>query len=175
MKSFPSRLLTVAVSALALSAGIAQAEDKPAGSSKADTFTDWSLHTSTEGGQKVCYAATTVKQPGAGAAKRGASVVYISAWPKDGIKSEISIKLGYAAKTASGASASTGKDMFKLFITSERAYVADATQELKLLEAMKKGSKLTVVATAESGTAVSDVYSLSGISQVLQALAVACP
>ena len=112
---------------------------------------------------------------GAGPAKRDDSFVYISAWPKDGIKSEISIKLGYAAKSVSGAKVAIGKDVFSLFIKDERAFVADATQELKLVDAMKKGSKLTVEATAANGTAVTDTYSLSGITQALQAQAAACP
>jgi Invasion associated locus B (IalB) protein len=151
--------------------GVATAQDTPV----AAPFTDWALHTTGEGGQKLCFAATVLKQPGTGPTKRTDSVLYISAWPKDGIKSEISIKLGYAAKNASGAKATVGKDSFKLFIKDERAYVADATQELKLLDVMKKGAKLVVEATAENGSIVSDTYSLSGITQALQAQAAACP
>lgn len=170
-------ICTLAACLVTLQAGYAAAQGAPpaVAPANADTFTDWSLHTSGEGGQKVCYAATTVKQPGAGPANRSESVVYISAWPKDGIKSEVSIKLGYPAKSAAGVKVSVGSDTFKLFIKSERAFVADATQELKLVEAMKKGSKLTVEATTDNGTVVTDSYSLSGITQALQAQAAACP
>ncbi len=151
--------------------GIADAQGTPG----VTAYADWALHTSRGGDQKLCFAATVVKQPGAGPAKRSDSVLYISAWPKDGIKSEISIKLGYATKNAAGVKASVGKDSFKLFIKDERAYVADATQELKLLDVMKKGALLVVEATAENGTVVTDTYSLSGITQALQAQTAACP
>lgn len=160
----------VATLVSALSAALVLAQDSGAGS-----FSDWVLQTSGDGSEKVCFAATVAKQTGPGPAKRSDSVVYISAWPKDGIKSEISIKLGYAAKSAAGVKVSVGTEQFKLFIKDDRAYVADATQELKLVEAMKKGSKLMVEATAANGTAVADTYSLSGITQALQAQAAACP
>ncbi|MEQ1577788.1 MAG: invasion associated locus B family protein [Hyphomicrobium sp.] len=147
----------------------------PATAAAGNTFSDWVFQTSGEGDQKVCFAATVAKQLGAGAAKRSESVLYISAWPKEGIRSEFSIKLGYPAKAIVGAKVTVGLNKYNLFIKGERAYVSDATLELKLLEAMKKGSKLTVEATAEGGGQVTDTYSLSGISQALQAQAAACP
>lgn len=160
---------------VSLFAGTALAQGNEAATAAANTFGDWVLETSGEGANKVCFIATTAKQLGAGPAKRSASVLYISAWPKDGIKSEISIKLGFVAKAAAGAKVSIGKEAFKLFINDEHAFVADATQELKLAEAMKKGAKLTVEATAQGGGQVIDTYSLSGIGQALQAQAAACP
>lgn len=156
-------------------AGTALAQGNEAATANPTTFSDWVLETSSEGANKFCYIATTAQQLAAGPAKRSASVLYISAWPKDGIKSEISIKLGFVAKAAAGAKVSIGKEVFKLFINNEHAFVSDATQELKLVEAMKKGAKLTVEATAQGGGQVIDTYSLSGIGQALQAQAAACP
>jgi invasion protein IalB len=140
-----------------------------------NSFGDWVLQTSGEGGDRVCYAATVAKQLGSSAENRTESVLYISAWSKDGIKSEISVKLGYPAKAAAGAKITIGAVQFDLFIAGERAYVADATQELKLVDAMKKGSTLTVESTSATGAKVTDTYSLNGIKQALQAQATACP
>ena len=139
------------------------------------TFGDWVLQTTGDGDQKACFAATVAKQLAPGAAKRTESVLYISAWPKDGIKSELSVKLGYAVKAITGARIAIGTNRYNLFIRGERAYVSDATLELKIIETMKKGSKLTVEATGEDGTQVIDTYSLSGMSQALQAQADTCP
>ena len=139
------------------------------------TLSDWVLQTTGEGDLKACFAATVAKELGAGAAKRTDSVLYISAWPKDGIKSELSIKLGYPVKAITGAKLTIGSNKYNLFIKGDRAYVSDATLELKIIEAMKKGSKLTVEATADGGGQVIDTYSLSGIGQALQAQAAACP
>lgn len=135
----------------------------------------WILHQSADASAKICFAATqpTAKEPAG--ANRAKALLYVSAWPKEGVKAEISVKLGYPIKAGSDITVLVGNDTFTLFPKEERAYVADATEELKLIEAMKKGSKLTVQATSERGTATTDTYSLAGLSQALQALAAACP
>ncbi len=142
---------------------------------EAGKFSDWSLNLATEANQKLCFAATLPRTKEPPGANRGKALLYISAWPKDGIKSEVSVKLGYKIKPDSEITVAVGDDTFKLFANDERAFVADATDELKLLEAMKKGSKLTVKATSARGTATTDTYSLSGLGQALQALAQRCP
>ncbi len=43
-----------------------------------------------------------------------------------------------------------------------------------LIEAMKKGSKLTVTSTSSRGTDVTDFYSLSGITAALDAITKEC-
>ena len=53
--------------------------------------------------------------------------------------------------------------------------MADAADEQKLIEAMKKGSKLVVKATSTRGTQTTDTYSLNGLSQAMDAIATACP
>jgi len=135
----------------------------------------WIMHQSADASSKICFAATqpTAKEPAG--ANRAKTLLYVSAWPKEGVKAEISIKLGYPIKTGSDITVTVGNDAFTLFPKEDRAYVADATEELKLIEVMRKGSKLTVQATSERGTATTDTYSLSGLSQALQALAAGCP
>jgi invasion protein IalB len=142
-----------------------------------NTFNDWTLYTEANA-QQVCFLAGLPGVTEPAGLKRDPALLYVSAWPKDGVKAEISVKLGFPAKKASEPvitiqGAATGT--FKLFVKDDRAYVADATQELKLLEAMKKGSKLIVQATSERGTAVVDTYSLAGITAALTALAGGCP
>jgi hypothetical protein len=138
-------------------------------------FGAWSLHKSEGAGQKTCFAITQPKEKLPAAANRAAVVFYISAWPKDGVKSEISVKLGYPIKSGSTVTVAVGEEIFNLSPSTERAFVSDATQELKLIEAMRKGSKMVVQATSERGTATTDTYSLAGLSQALQALTAECP
>jgi invasion protein IalB len=138
-------------------------------------FGNWIVHQNAGEGPKICFAASqpTIKEPAG--ANRAKVVLYVSAWPKEGVKSEISIKLGYKAKADSPITVSVGEDTFKLFAQEDRAYVADATDELKLIEAMKNGSKVVVQATSTRGTQTTDTYSLQGLGQALQAVATACP
>lgn len=138
-------------------------------------FGDWIVHQSAGAGSKVCFATSQPKVKEPAAANRSKIVLYISAWPKEGVKAEISIKMGYSIKIGGTVAVTIGNDTFNLFGRGDRAYVLDPTDELKLIETMKKGSKLTVQASSEKGTATIDTYSLSGLGQAMQALAAACP
>jgi invasion protein IalB len=141
----------------------------------AGTFGDWTLNVYDGKSSKICFvtAAPAAKEPST--AGRASTLFYISAWPKDGIKTEVSVKLGYKVKAGSEITVAVDKESFRLFPSDERAYVADATQELKLVEALKKGSKAKVLAVTERGVSTTDNYSLQGLSQALQALAGSCP
>lgn len=144
------------------------------------TFSGWTLYSAT-GQQQICFLASPPAESQPSGIKRDAALLYISAWPKDGVRSEVSVKLGFPARKASEPIASVSgaggaaPASFRMFVKDDRAFVADATQELKLIEAMKKGSRLVVQATSERGTAVTDTYSLTGLSAGLQALASGCP
>jgi hypothetical protein len=143
-------------------------------------FGDWTLY-SNEGASKLCFVATPPSATEPTGLKRDPALLYISAWPTDGVKAEVSVKLGFPIKKASepvvavtGGSVGAGGASFKLFIKDDRAFVADATAELKMLEAMKKGAKLTVQSVSERGTAITDTFSLSGITAALQGLGSGC-
>lgn len=153
----------------------ASAQTPEPGSLRTGTFGDWLVHQNAGGGPKICFAATQPKAKEPAGANRAKVVLYISAWPKEGVKSEFSVKLGYRIKPDAPVAVTVGDDAFQLFADEDRAYVADATEELKLIDAMKKGSKLVVKATSTRGTETTDTYSLNGIGQALDAVATACP
>lgn len=143
-----------------------------------NTFSGWTLYAGEDGAGKICFLAAIPTQTQPPAVMRETALTYVSAWPKDGVKSEVSFKIGFPIKKGTDPFASIigqSASSYKLFVKDDRAYVADTTQELKLLEALKKGSKLTIQTTASDGTTVIDTYSLQGITAALQALAVGCP
>lgn len=139
------------------------------------TFKDWSLFAHEESQNKICFAASQPKESTPADSKRDPAFFYISAWPKDGVKSEVSVRLGYPIKKGSTVTVDIGGTKFDLFANDDKAFVADPTQELKLIEAMKRGSIMKVEAVSEKGTATADSYSLMGISAALQGLANECP
>ena len=98
----------------------------------------------------------------------------VAAMPSASVKTEISVKVGYPLKKDSEVTVTVGKDAFKLFASSERAFVSDPAQETKLIETMKKGSSMQVQGTSERGTTTTDTYSLTGLAQAMQALAELC-
>jgi hypothetical protein len=158
------------VAAVALAGSIALAQNvKSIG-----TFSSWTAFTHGEGTSLLCFAtAQPTKQEPAGA-KRNPAFIYVSSWPKDGVKAEVSVRVGYPLKGGSEVTLSVGNTSFKLFVHNDRAYIADAGDELKLLDIMRKGSTMTVVGTSERGTTTTDTYSLAGISQALQAVTTNC-
>lgn len=148
-----------------------------------EKYGDWSLFVHDAAQKKICFVATqpsantpkkaaeTTPEP---APKRDAVFFYISAWPKDGVKTEVSVLLGYRIKKGSDVTVNIGGTVFKLFPQDDKAFVADPTQELKMIEAMKRGNALQVAATSEAGVATEDKFSLSGISNALKNLDAKC-
>lgn len=171
----PRSIPTLFCSALALLWANPLAAQSTEGAVETGRFGQWILHQNAGEGPKICFAASQPQSKEPAGANRSAIVFYISAWPKDGIKSEVSIKLGYPARPDTPVTVTVGSDEFQLFTKDDRAYVADATDELKLIEAMKKGSSLVVKATSARGTETTDTYSLQGITKALQEMASACP
>lgn len=135
----------------------------------------WSLFASDTTPRQMCFIASQPKETEPKGANRASIYFYVSAWPKDGVRNEISVRLGYPIRKASAPKVTVGPDVFELFAKDDRAFVADATSELKLIDAMRKGTTLIVQATSERGTATTDTYSLSGVSSALQKLAATCP
>ena len=138
------------------------------------TFNSWSFYAHEEGQTPLCFAVGSPQSVEPAGARRDPAFFYISAWPRDGIRSEVSIKVGYPLRKGSEVTATIGSDIFKLFASDERAYVNDPFDELKLIEAMKKGSTMVVQATSERGTATNDTYTLSGVSRAVQSLTTNC-
>ena len=155
---------------LALAASLAMAQSvKSIG-----TFSSWTGFTHGEGASLLCFATAQPAKQEPSNAKRDPAFVYVSSWPKDGVKAEVSVKVGYALRKNSEVTLAVGSSSFKLFVNGDRAYIADATEELKLLDAMRRGSTMTVQGTSERGTTTTDTYSLAGISQALQAITTNC-
>lgn len=160
---------------LLLGAPPLSAQTPEPGSFKTGTFGNWMVHRNADDGPKICFAASqpTIKEPAG--ANRSKIVLYVSAWPKEGVKSEVSVKLGYPVRPESPVDVTVGEAAFQLFADEDRAYVADSTEELKLVEAMKKGTTMIVKATSTRGTLTTDTYSLNGLGRALDAVAAECP
>ncbi len=141
---------------------------------KVDSFADWSLYADDATPHQFCFVTSEPKSSVPAGATREAPRIYISAWPQDGIKSEVSFRMGFAVKGKTDGLVTISAATFVLFGTNDRAFVADAIQELKLVDAMKKGAQLSVTVTSERGTVVTDTYSLAGLGQALQKLQGLC-
>ncbi len=139
-----------------------------------DTFNDWASYEHKGAPSKICFALSKPQKTTPSGLQREAAFFYISAWPKDGVRAEISIKLGMPLKRNSLATVKIGSSSYRLIIEADKAFVDDATAELKMLESMKRGSKLTVDAIAANGKKIRDTYSLRGVTKAIKSVFKSC-
>ncbi|MGQ0455891.1 MAG: invasion associated locus B family protein [Hyphomicrobium sp.] len=169
----PARLCACIAVAALLACAVAPAGAEPI-VERAEAFGVWTLYADKETPHQFCFVTSEPKSTAPSAASRDAPRAYISAWPKDGVKSEVSFRMGFPVKATTPGAARIDAASFALFGAKDRIYVSDATQELKLVEAMRKGDEVTIEATSERGTVVTDTYALSGLGQALQKLRDVC-
>jgi len=136
---------------------------------------DWSVFIHEGPNGRVCFAAAAPSDMQPKAAKRTPVVFYVTSWPKDGVRNEVSVRLGYVIKANSTASVTAGGQHFALPGDEDKAFTKDATEERKLLAAMASGGAMIVKATSAHGTATTDHYSLEGAAAAVQKLQLACP
>jgi invasion protein IalB len=144
----------------------------PAGESQPTllgTYGDWGAYTATPGGKKVCFALAkpkTSKTEPAGR-KRDPAYIFISTRPAENVKNEVSLIIGYPFKASSDATAEIGSTKFAMYTQNDGAWIKNVAEEARMLDAMRKGSDLTVKGTSGRGTSSTDQFSLKGLSQAL--------
>ncbi len=158
---------------------VAVAAPAPAVAPKArllEKIGDWSVFLYEDPAGRVCFAASAPMdmQPKAATAKRTPVVFYVTAWKKDGVRNEISVKLGYPIKPKSVAAVTAGGASFTLPSDDDKAYTKDLADEQKLLAAMSGGGSMIVKAISAKGTATIDQYSLEGLAAAVHKAQQAC-
>ncbi|HEY7669432.1 MAG TPA: invasion associated locus B family protein [Hyphomicrobium sp.] len=139
-----------------------------------ETQGGWGLYADTATPKQVCFVAAPPQAVEPLGANRGPIYFYVSAWPKDGVKAEPSVKVGYPIAADKGITVTIGADTFKLFAKGERGFVSEPAEEQKLIEAMKSGETALVKATSARGTATTDTYALSGLGAALTKMGEVC-
>jgi invasion protein IalB len=142
-------------------------------------YGDWGAYTASPGGQKICFALSkpTSSRDNPPNRRTAANVVYlfVSTRPAEKVKDEVSILVtGYALKAGSEATSTVGNANFAMYTQNEGAWVKNAAEEGRLVEAMRKGADMVVKATTSRGTQTTDTFSLKGATQALDRAAQEC-
>jgi invasion protein IalB len=139
-------------------------------------YGDWGAYTASPGGNKVCFALakpkTTKTEPEG--RKRDPSYVFVSTRPADKVKNEVSVIIGYPFKTNSDATAEIGTAKFAMYTQNDGAWIKNAGEEARMVDAMRKGADLMVKGTSGRGTQSTDQYSLKGLAQALDKIEQEC-
>ena len=174
-------LLPLTAAALALpSAALAQPRPSPtAQATLLGQYGDWGAYTASPGGRKVCFALSkpTSQQDNPPNRRTATNAVYlfVSTRPDEKVANEISVLVtGYAFKANTEATMTIGGGGFPMYTQNDGAWVKNAAEEARLIEAMRKSADAVIKAQTSKGTATTDTFSLKGISQALDRAAQEC-
>ncbi len=139
-------------------------------------FGDWGAYTATPGGRKVCFALAkpTSSQTNPPNRPRDQAYMFVSSRPAEKVKDEISVVIGYGFKPNTDANLEIGGTQYAMYTQNDGAWIKNAAEETRLVDAMRKGSDVTVKGTSARGTNTIDVFSLRGLSQALDRVGQEC-
>jgi invasion protein IalB len=178
----PQVLLPLVAAALALPA-TALAQPRSANPTAQATllgqYGDWGAYTASPGGRKVCFALSkpTSQQDNPPNRRTATNAVYlfVSTRPDEKVANEISVLVtGYAFKANTEATMTIGGGGFPMYTQNDGAWVKNAAEEARLIEAMRKSADAVIKAQTSKGTATTDTFSLKGISQALDRASQEC-
>ena len=133
------------------------------------TYGAWEAYTATPNGKKVCFALGKPKtsQTNPPGRKRDQAYLFISTRPAENVRNEVSLIIGYPFKENTDATAEIGPAKFAMYTQKDGAWIKNVADEARMLEAMRKGSDLTIKGMSGRGTQTTDQYSLKGLAQAL--------
>jgi len=170
----------IAVSAAAFGEGKQSAKKK--GGTPADQATllgqyaDWGAYTAAPDSGKVCFALAKPKSSTTTPANRprDPTYVFIATRPSEKVHNEVSVIIGYQFRANSDATAEIGSARYSMYTQQDGAWIKNASEESRLLDALRKGSELTIKGVSSRNTQSTDVYSLKGVSQAMERVEQEC-
>ena len=128
----------------------------------------------TDGSKKLCFAQSKPVLQSPKKNPREARL-FISFRPADKIKDEVSITSGYQYNTQNSITAKSGKNKIKFDVKKENfAWIGDTSLERKMVNVMKKGSRIMITGYNQSGSQTIDHYSLMGFTKAYNTAKKSC-
>ena len=122
----------------------------------------------------VCFAQSKPVLQSPKSYKREARL-FVSFRPNEKIINEISITSGYEYNNENSIIAKSGKHKYKFDIAQENfAWLADNKMEKKMINTMKKGSRIMVSGYNQKGSQTIDHYSLLGFTKAYNTAKKSC-
>jgi hypothetical protein len=132
-------------------------------------YGDWGAYVATPGGKKICFSIAKPKsaQTNPAGRKRDPVWLFVSDRPAENVHNEVSVIIGYPFKTPSDATAEIGSAKFAMYTLNDGAWIKNVGEEARMVDAMRKGSDLTMKGMSGHGTESNDQYTLKGLSQAM--------
>ena len=128
---------------------------------------EWAAYRSGDAGSRTCFISSlpTKKTGKYDPDNRGDVRVFVSHGPGKDNRNVVQFLAGYKYKAQTDVTVAIDGKKFKLFTIEGRAYAESAEDDVAMIQAMKRGSKMTVVGFSSRGTKTTDTYSLSGFTK----------
>ena len=136
-------------------------------------FQDWTAHTYTQDGAKMCSMYSKPTKDEGDYTRRGDIWGFVIHRPTDDRIGEVSFAMGYPIKEGAPVEVEIGGQTFQLFTDGEGAF-ARPEDDPKLVRAMRAGLEMTVRGISSRGTRTKDTYSLRGFTNANDAINRAC-
>jgi len=141
---------------------------------KIGKFKDWETMVIKNNSKFVCFAQSKPVLQSPKSYKREARL-FVSFRPNEKITNEISITSGYEYNNENSIIAKSGKHKYKFDIAQENfAWLADNKMEKKMINTMKKGSRIMVSGYNQKGSQTIDHYSLLGFTKAYNTAKKSC-
>jgi len=141
---------------------------------KIGKFKNWETIVIKNDSKLVCFAQSKPVLQSPKSYKREARL-FVSFRPNEKILNEISITSGYKFNNQNSITAKSGKFKYKFDIVQENfAWMADNKMEKKMINTMKKGSRIMVSGYNQEGSQTIDHYSLLGFTKAYKAAKKSC-
>jgi hypothetical protein len=139
-------------------------------------YGDWGAYLGNSSGRKVCFA---LAKPASSQTEppnrpRDPIFMFVSSRPAEQVTNEVSIIIGYPFRPGAEAVIEIGTAKFMMYTQGDGAWIKNAAEEARMVDAMRRGSDLVVRGTSSRGTKTTDTFSLKGISQALDRAAQEC-
>ncbi len=166
------KLATAALAALLAAAPGAAAAQTP---KEIGAWRAWRAYVYNEsGGGKVCFMDSEPTDTRPRNVRRGQIYALVTHRPRDKVRDEVSIFVGYPFKDGSTVKVTIGGKKFTLFTDDESAWNYDARGDRNMVRAMIKGNVMVVEGRSRRGTRTRDRYSLAGFTAAHKAISKAC-
>jgi hypothetical protein len=136
----------------------------------------WGAYTASPNGKKVCFALAKPSSSETNPPNRPRNPVFmfISTRPADKVSNEVSVVIGYPFKAGTEATAQISGTSFALYTQQDGAWIKNAAEEAKMVDAMRNGDNVVIKGGSAKGTQSTDTFSLRGVSQALDRTAQEC-
>lgn len=137
---------------------------------------DWGAYRYEDDNGRICFISSEPKKSigDYDPKNRGDIHVFVSHGPGKAERDVVQVIAGYRYKKQSEVTLKIDRNSFNLFTIDDRAYAESEEQDIQIIAAMKRGTKMTVIGTSSRGTVTTDTYSLLGFTKAKSVIDKTC-